>query len=81
MMWVRSTLPRIRIDQIMAFAWKFLIPLAVFNLLVTGVEVIIWKNSIGTLPWPLVFLNIAIAYGLVVGWTKVFKRGGSRVEV
>jgi NADH-quinone oxidoreductase subunit H len=35
-MWVRGTLPRFRYDQLMGFAWKFLFPVAVANLLVTG---------------------------------------------
>ncbi|HEY2012208.1 MAG TPA: NADH-quinone oxidoreductase subunit NuoH [Bryobacteraceae bacterium] len=35
-MWVRGTLPRFRYDQLMGFAWKFLFPVAVLNLLVTG---------------------------------------------
>jgi NADH-quinone oxidoreductase subunit H len=35
--WVRFTLPRFREDQLQAFAWKFLIPLALFNILVTGI--------------------------------------------
>jgi NADH-quinone oxidoreductase subunit H len=35
-MWVRGTLPRFRYDQLMAFAWKFLFPVAILNLLVTG---------------------------------------------
>ena len=34
--WVRGTLPRFRYDQLMAFAWKFLFPAAMLNLLVTG---------------------------------------------
>ncbi|MGA3042547.1 MAG: NADH-quinone oxidoreductase subunit NuoH [Bryobacteraceae bacterium] len=37
--WVRGTLPRFRYDQLMAFAWKFMFPLAVLNLLVTGLMV------------------------------------------
>jgi NADH-quinone oxidoreductase subunit H len=37
--WIRGTLPRIRYDQLMAFAWKFMIPLAVLNLLLTGLLV------------------------------------------
>jgi NADH-quinone oxidoreductase subunit H len=35
--WVRFTLPRFREDQLQAFAWKFLIPLALANILVTGI--------------------------------------------
>jgi NADH-quinone oxidoreductase subunit H len=42
--WVRGTLPRFRYDQLMAFAWKFMFPLAVLNLLVTGF-VVAWKLS------------------------------------
>ncbi len=34
--WVRATMPRIRIDQLMSFAWKVLIPVALFNILLTG---------------------------------------------
>jgi NADH-quinone oxidoreductase subunit H len=37
--WVRGTLPRFRYDQLMNFAWKFLFPIAVANLLVTGLLV------------------------------------------
>jgi NADH-quinone oxidoreductase subunit H len=37
--WVRGTLPRFRYDQLMAFSWKFLLPLAVANILVTALVV------------------------------------------
>ncbi len=36
MLWVRMTLPRFRIDHLMAFNWKFLVPLSVVHLLVTA---------------------------------------------
>jgi len=38
-MWVRGTLPRFRYDQLMAFTWKILFPVAMLNLLVTGLLV------------------------------------------
>jgi NADH-quinone oxidoreductase subunit H len=37
--WVRGTLPRFRYDQLMAFSWKFLLPLAIANLVITGLIV------------------------------------------
>jgi len=35
--WLRSTFPRFRIDQLMQFAWKVLLPVAIVNVLITGV--------------------------------------------
>jgi NADH-quinone oxidoreductase subunit H len=34
--WVRGTLPRFRYDQLMGFGWKFLVPVAVANIVVTS---------------------------------------------
>ena len=76
--WIRSTIPRFRIDQVMGFAWKFLLPLALINLVITGIQVLIWKEA---LPWFVIILNIAIMAILVLVWSRFFKLGGGRVEV
>jgi NADH-quinone oxidoreductase subunit H len=78
MVWTRSTLPRIRIDQLMALAWKFLFPLALINLFVTAIQVLAWPTD---LPWLMVVINIAIMLILVVLWSKFFKLGWGRLEV
>jgi NADH-quinone oxidoreductase subunit H len=40
--WVRATLPRYRYDQLMRLGWKVLIPLAIANLVVTGIVRVLW---------------------------------------
>jgi NADH-quinone oxidoreductase subunit H len=39
--WMRGTLPRIRIDQLMDFTWKWLLPASLLNLFATAAALIV----------------------------------------
>jgi NADH-quinone oxidoreductase subunit H len=48
-MWIRWTIPRFRFDQLMHLGWKVLIPVAMVNLLITGIAIAIkegWFNEL-----------------------------------
>jgi len=91
MIWLRVTFPRLRIDQLMSFAWKFLFPLALINLLFIAVEVVGFGGGkeavevIGSgggkeIPWWMLFVNFAVAGALILLFSKFYKLGGGRFE-
>jgi NADH-quinone oxidoreductase subunit H len=60
--WVRATLPRLRMDQLMNFAWKFMLPMALFNLITVGV----WHFMPGgILRWPVCAALVVVPYVLL----------------
>ncbi len=42
-MWMRGTLPRLRVDELMGFAWKFLVPVTLVNIFLTGIMISVIK--------------------------------------
>ena len=68
--WVRATFPRLRIDQLLAFAWKFLLPLSIINLFATALEVYFLRDGAGTLAtadlWIMAGINFGVAFGCLL---------------
>ena len=87
--WVRATLPRLRIDQIMAFCWKGLLPMSLINLLAVVIETFILKGPNGQLSvadlWIMCVINTIITVCTVTVLNKLISnkvdplRSGSKI--
>ena len=82
LLWVRATWPRLRIDQIMAFAWKGLFALAVINIFVIAIEVMLFQDGEGNIStrgmWTMAAVNWVITIAAIFVMTNVL--GGRRLE-
>lgn len=45
MVWFRGTFPRLRVDQVMTFSWKFLLPLSLVNIMVAGIWIFVARDG------------------------------------
>lgn len=70
--WIRATFPRLRIDQLLAFAWKFLLPLSIINLFATALEVYFLRDSAGILEATDLWIMAGINFGVAIGCLLIF---------
>jgi len=59
-MWIRATLPRVRIDQLMSVCWKYFVPISFGNMIGTAVWVAIWPGGNRVAGWIMLALGVAI---------------------
>ncbi|HEY4379838.1 MAG TPA: NADH-quinone oxidoreductase subunit NuoH [Acidobacteriaceae bacterium] len=69
--WIRGTLPRLRMDQLMALAWEFILPTAILNMLVAGV----WRfMPAGIVRWLVCAVILAVPCALLAQGLKKKKK-------
>lgn len=75
--WIRATYPRLRIDQIMALSWKFLLPLSLINLGATSLEVFFLRGAEGVLTtvdlWIMTGINIPLGLASIALFGNLVK--------
>ena len=61
--WIRATYPRLRIDQIMGFCWKVMLPLSLINLAATTLEVFFLPENGSTAmeQWIMAVIHLSLA--------------------
>ncbi len=78
-MWIRGTLPRVRIDQMMSLCWKYFVPISFIDLIGTAVWVAIWPDGNQIVAW--IMFTAALALSALFIWRVSYFAKRSRMEL
>jgi NADH-quinone oxidoreductase subunit H len=81
-LWIRGTLPRVRLDQLLALNWKFMVPLSLLNIIVVAIFAkLVEDASLGVWTLALLAANILMILGAWLVLRTVGKRARQREEL
>ena len=78
-MWIRGTLPRVRIDQMMSICWKYFVPLGFIDMIGTAIWVAFFPQ--GSRLTELTMFALGIAIVAVFGWRVAYFTRRARMEL
>ncbi len=81
-LWIRGTLPRVRLDQLLALNWKFMVPLSLLNIIVVAILAkLLEDSSLGVRTFTLLAANILMILGTTLALKIVGQRARQREEL
>jgi NADH-quinone oxidoreductase subunit H len=78
-MWIRGTLPRVRIDQMMSICWKYLVPLGFIDMIGTAVWVAFFPH--GSPLTEMIMFAFGVAIVAVFSWRVAYFTRRARMEL
>jgi NADH-quinone oxidoreductase subunit H len=80
MLWFRATFPRLRFDHLIGFAWKFMVPLSLVNLMLAALVVKIPVQDALTKPWVHGGIMLAVNIAVVIVTVIILNRTARQLE-